>query len=72
MEVFENTGKNKYAFKLVDDKQPLYKPIYSLSSIELETLRTYIKNHLKTRFICPSKFFSNVPIFFDKKPNNSF
>lgn len=47
----EITGINEYAIKLVKAKQSLYKPIYSLSLIELEMLKTYIKIHLKTKFI---------------------
>ncbi len=51
MELPENTGMNKYAIKLIKRKQPSYKPIYALSPVELEILKTYIKTHLKTRFI---------------------
>ena len=42
---------NKHIIKLEDGKQPPYELIYSLGSIELETLRTYIKTHLKPGFI---------------------
>lgn len=31
---------NKYLMNLESDKQPLYKPIYSLESVELETFKT--------------------------------
>ncbi len=40
--------------------------------MELETLKAYIKTYLKIRFIRPFKSFTDAPIFFDKKPNNSF
>ena len=46
-------------------------PIYSLGLVELETLKTYIKTHLKIGFIQLSKFFAGALILFDKKPDNS-
>ena len=39
--------------------------------MELETLKAYIKNNLVNGFIRPSKSPAKVPIFFDKKPDNS-
>ena len=47
----EHTELNEHAIDLEDGKQPSYKPIYSLGQVELETLKTYIKIHLKTIFI---------------------
>ena len=47
----ERTGINKHAIELEDGKQPLYRPIYSLGSLELETLKTYIKTNLANSFI---------------------
>ena len=67
----ERTELNEHAIKLEDDKQPPYRPIYSLYPVELETLKTYIETHLKTGFIWPSKFLAGVLILFDKKPDNS-
>ena len=72
MELPENTGINEHAIELVEGKQPPYRPIYSLSPVELETLKTYIKTHLKTGFIRPSKSPADASIFFDKKPDCSF
>ena len=72
MELPENTGINKHAIKLQDNKQPLYGTIYSLRPVELETLKIYIKTHLKTGFIWPFKFPVGTPILFNKKPNGSF
>lgn len=40
--------------------------------MELETLKAYIKTHLKTRFIQASKSPTGIPIFFDNKPDVSF
>lgn len=51
MELLENIGTNKYTIKLIEGKQPLYGFIYIPSLVELETLKTYIKTHLKIGFI---------------------
>ena len=67
----ERTDLNEHAIKLEDDKQPPYGPIYSLGPVELETLKAYIKTHLKTGFIWPSKFPAGAPILFDKKADGS-
>ncbi len=71
MELLENTGMNEHAIELIKGKQPPYGPIYALSPIELETLKVYIKTHLKTVFIRPSKSPAGAPILFDKKPDDS-
>ena len=71
MELPENTSIIEYAIDFVGGKQPPYGPIYSLSPIRLETQKTYIKTHLKTGFICPSKSPADAPILFDKKPDRS-
>lgn len=69
--VQKRTQFNQYVIKLEKDNQPHYKPIYSLGLIELETLKTNIKTHLKTEFIQPSKFPASAFILFNKKPDNS-
>ena len=71
MKLPKNTGINKHAIELYNGKQPLYRPIYSLEPIELETLKTYIKTHLKTGFIWPSKSPAGASILFNKKPDSS-
>ncbi len=71
IELPENTGMNKHVIELIEGKQPPYGPIYALSPVELETLKTYIKTHLKTRFIQPSKSPAGASILFDKKPDGS-
>ncbi len=71
MELPENTGMNEHAIELIEGKQPLYGPIYVLSPVELKTLKAYIKTHLKTGFIQPSKSPAEAPILFDKKPDGS-
>ena len=67
----ERTELNEYTINLEDDKQLPYGPIYSLGQVELETLKTYIKIHLKTEFIWPSKSPISAFILFDKKPDGS-
>ena len=62
---------NNYAIKLVHDFQPPYSLIYSLKSVELETLKIYIKNKLANSFIRLFKSFVKALIFFDKKSNRS-
>ncbi len=70
-ELPEHTGSNDYAIELVDNRQPLYGPIYSFKPMELETLKAYIKNNLASGFIRPSKSLVKAPILFDKKPDGS-
>ena len=71
IELAENIGISKLAIELQDSKQPLYRPIYSLGPVELETLKTYNKTHLKTGVIQPSKSPADAPLF-DKKSDGSF
>ena len=71
MKLPENSGINKHTIELQDDKQPPYELIYSLRPVELETLKTYIKIHLKTGFIWLSKSPAGAPILFDKKSDVS-
>lgn len=51
MELLENTSMNEHIIDLVKGKQPSYRLIHSLGLVELETLKIYIKTHLKNRFI---------------------
>lgn len=62
---------NKHIIKLIKGKQSLYRPIYTLSLVELETLKIYIETHLKKSFIQPSKSFTRALILFDKKLNSN-
>ena len=71
IELPENNNINKHAIELEVGKQPPYGPIYSLRLVKLKTIKTYIKTHLKTGFIQPSKSPAGAPILFDKKPNGS-
>ena len=71
MELPENTGINKHNIEFEVGKQLLYRPIYSLGPVKLETLKTYIKTHFKTRFIQSFKSPAGALILFDKKPDSS-
>ncbi len=72
MELSENIGMNEYAIELIEGKQPSYGHIYTLNPMELETLKAYIKTHLKTGFIQPSKSPASASILSNKKPDGSF
>ena len=50
----EHTEIKTHAIDLEEGKQPPYGPIYSLGSVELETLKTYIKSNFANGFICLS------------------
>lgn len=71
IELLVNTGINEHAIEPRKSKKPPYGPIYTLSPVELKTLKTYIKTYLKTGFIQPSKSLVGTLILFDKKPDNS-
>ncbi len=45
IELPENTGMNKHAMRLIDEKQPPYRSIYAFCLVELKTLKSYIKTH---------------------------
>ena len=49
--LLENIRVNKYTIKLEESKQPIFRSIYSLKSVKLETLKTYIKTNLANSFI---------------------
>lgn len=68
-ELLEHTGINNHLINLKESKQPSYRPIYSLELIELETLKTYIKDNPTNSFIRPSKSSARAPILFVKKVN---
>ena len=65
-------GINDYSINLLYNKQQTYNPIYSLASLELETLKTCIKAKLASNFIRPFEFPTGVPILFFCKKNDSF
>ena len=68
----EYTGINNYTIELVNGQQPLYRPIYSLGPVELETLKAYIETNLVNKFIRSFKSSVSTPILFDWKSNSFF
>ncbi len=62
---------NEHTIKLIEEKQPLYILILTFIPVKLETLKAYIKTHLKTGFIWPFKSSAGVSILFDKKFDGS-
>ena len=65
------TRINKHAIELEEGKQPPYGPSYSLETIELKTLKTYIKTSLANSFNRPLKSSVDALILFVCKPNSS-
>ena len=59
----KHTGANKCAIKLEKNKQPTYKPIYSLGPVELETLKIYIETNLTNNLIQANKVISRCSDF---------
>ncbi len=51
MKLSENININKYAIELIEEKQPFYRPIYTLNLVKLDTLKAFIKTYLKISFI---------------------
>ena len=72
VELPENSGMNEHAIELEEDKQPPFRPIYSLGLVKLETLKIYIETILANDFIRPFKSPAEAPILFDRKPDRSF
>ena len=56
---------------LLPNTQPPFGPIYSLSEIELKTLKEYINENLEKNFIQPSTSPAGSPILFVKKKDGS-
>lgn len=52
---------------LVEGKQPPYKPIFSLSLVEMETLKTFIETHLQTGFLRSLKSLTGASLLFQKR-----
>lgn len=63
---------NKHVIKFKSNKQPFYKPIYSVRLIKFKTLKVYIKIYLKPGFIQLFKLFIGTSILFDIKLNSNF
>ena len=70
-ELLEHTRMNEHTIKLKEGKQSPFGSIYSLSLVELEMLKTYIKTNLTNSFIWPSKSPAGALILFDWESNRS-
>ena len=71
-ELPEKTCINEHAIEQEEGKRPLFRPIYSLGLMELETLKTYIETNLANDFIQPFKSPTGISILFDWKSDGSF
>jgi hypothetical protein len=60
-----------HTIPLQDGSSPPYGPLYRLSSVELETLHTYIQENLARGFIQPSESPAGAPVLFVKKKDGS-
>ena len=65
--LLEQFGVNEHAIELKKQKQPPYRPIYSLWPVELKTLKIYIKINLANGFIKALKPPTNAPTLFVHK-----
>ena len=72
VELPKHTGINDHLIDQIDNKQPLYGPIYSLGAVELETPKTYIETNLANGFIRSFKSPAGTSILFIRKKDNSF
>lgn len=63
---------NQHRLKLKENKQPRYRPIYSLDAVELEIFKPYIETNLANSFIKSSKFLAKSPILFVLKLDKNF
>ena len=57
--------------QMAKNSLPLLGPIYSLSAIELQTLREFINENIKTGAIWPSQSPGGAPVLFVKKEQGS-
>ena len=56
---------------LQEGTTPPFRPVYNLSSLELDVLRKYIDDNLWKEFIRHSQSSAGAPILFVKKPDGS-
>ena len=63
---------NDYAIKFEKDKEPPFGPIYSLKSIEWESLKTYIDTNLAIGFFCFLVLFTKALMMFYQKLDKIF
>ncbi len=56
---------------LLNDKQPKWMPLYSMSENQLKKVKTYLDENLKRGFIRPSKSLTEYSILFVSKKNDT-
>lgn len=66
MELLDNSGSKQHIIDLVEGNQHLYRPIYSLSQVEMKTLKTFNNIHPKPRIVQLLKLLIKAPILFQK------
>ena len=64
-------SQHDLAINLAPEGQPPHRPIYNLSSSELEVLRKYLKEYLERGWIRRSRSPAGAPILFVKKKDGS-
>ena len=67
----EHIKINNHTINIIEQHEFPYRSLYSLGSLKLETLKTYIETSLVNSYIRLSKFFIGALIFFVKKLNRS-
>ncbi len=60
-----------HKISLLNDKQPKWMPLYSMSEDQLKKVRTYLDKNLKRGFIRPSKSLTGYSILFVSKKNGT-
>jgi len=60
-----------HKISLLNDKQPKWMPLYSMSKDQLKEVRTYLDENLKRGFIRPSKSSAGYSILFISKKNDT-
>lgn len=59
-------GPFEPAIELQEGKNPPYIPLYNLSSVELATLREYLRKYLERGWIHHSKLLAEAPMLFSR------
>jgi len=59
------------SIQIEGEQSPPLGPIYSLSALELQTLREFLDENLKTGIICTSSSPCGAPVLFVRKKNGS-
>ena len=65
------TSISNYAINMIENKQTLFGPIYSLEPVELGILKTYVEINLANGLIRPSKLQVENPILFLPRKDGS-